>query len=119
MAKTLPNSLIGYFIQQDEPCEMRYSCSQDPAECPPNAVGLPGFLVEEFGMHEWCQVIEQRSYDSLRPIHSQVMGLARLRMVQLAKLLTRTLGRLNYLVQAKTDAWYVSCPPKQRENSSP
>ena len=79
MAKTLPNSLIGYFIQQNEPCEMRYSCSQDPAECPPNAVELPGFLVEEFGMHEWCQVIEQRSYDSLRSIHSQIMCLARLR----------------------------------------
>ena len=65
-------------------------------------------------MHEWCQVIEQRSYDSLRSIHSQIMGLARLRMVQLGKLLTQTLGR-SYLCQAKTDAWYLSLPPKHRE----
>ena len=54
---------------------------------------LPGFLVEEFGMHEWCQVVEHRSYDSMRPIHSQIMGLARLRMVQLAKMISRTLGK--------------------------
>ncbi len=93
MAKTLPNSLIGYFIQQDEPCQFRYRCSQDEAERPPNAVDLPGFLVGEFGMHEWCQVVEQRSFDSHRPIHSQIMALARLRMVELGKLLTRTLGR--------------------------
>ena len=60
LSKTLPNSLIGYMIQQDEPCEFRYSCSLDPGERPPAAVDLPGFLVEEFGMHEWCQVVEQR-----------------------------------------------------------
>ena len=115
LSKTLPNSLIGYLISQDEPCEFRYSCSQDPGERPPCSIELPGFLVEEFGMHEWCQVVEQRSYDSLRPIHSQIMGIARLRMVQLAKLLIKTLGRPSYLCQAKTDAWYVSCPPKCRE----
>ena len=114
LSKTLPNSLIGYMISQDEPCEFRYSCSQDPGERPPCSIELPGFLVEEFGMHEWCQVVEQRSYDSLRPIHSQIMGIARLRMVQLAKLLMNTLGRRS-LCQAKTDAWYVSCPPKCRE----
>ena len=115
LCKTLPNSLIGYMVFQDEPCEFRYSCSQDPGERPPCSIELPGFLVEEFGMHEWCRVVEQRSYDSLRPIHSQIMGIARLRMVQLAKLLIQTLGRPLYLNQAKTDAWYVSCPPKLRD----
>ena len=65
-------------------------------------------------MHEWCQVVEQRSYDSLRPVHSQIMCLARLRMVKLGKLITQTLGR-SYLCQAKTDAWYLSLPLKQRE----
>ena len=35
MSKALPNSLIGYFIQRDEPCTFRYSCSHDIAERPP------------------------------------------------------------------------------------
>ena len=65
-----------------EPMRFVYTCSTDISERPPNSQKLPE--LQTFELHEWVQSIEQRSLDSLKPVHSQIMQLSRLRMHQLA-----------------------------------
>ena len=91
----------------------KYFASTDPHERPPNAMLLP-FRLEPWGVYEWAQRLEKRSYDSVRPIHSQIMQVAHLRMNLLARYLRRTLvgWRPCYACQAKTDAWKCAVPKR-------
>ena len=111
--KSLVNKFVGQLISEDEPVSYKYFASTDPEERPPNAMRLP-YRLEDFGVHEWAQRIEKRSYDSVRPIHSMVMQVARLRMNLLARYLRRTLmgWQPKYACQAKTDAWKCAVPQR-------
>ena len=65
IGKQLFNKAIGFMVSIDESMRFIYRCSTDAADRPPNSVQLPKI---ETPLHEWVQCVEQRSYDSLRPI---------------------------------------------------
>ena len=63
------------------------------------------------GFYEWVQHTERRSTESLRPVHSLVMQISRLRMHLLARQISQIPGfRPQWLCQAKTDCWRIVCP---------
>ena len=68
--KNLFNHLHGMMVNHDE--EMRYIHHQarDIDERPPGSWSLTKISVDP-ELHDWVQCIEQRSYDSMRPIHSR------------------------------------------------
>ena len=107
--KSLVNKAIGFMQSVDEPMKFFHTCSSDPKDRPPNSTKLP--CVKE-GFHEWVQHVECRSTESLRPIHAMVMQISRLRMHLLARHIRTSIHgwRPQWLVQAKTDAWRLSCP---------
>ena len=86
-----------------------HTCSSDPKDRPPNSTKLP---CAKEGFHEWVQHVECRSTESLRPIHAMVMQISRLRMHLLARHIRTSIRGWwpQWLVQAKTDAWRLSCP---------
>ena len=109
VGKQLFNKAIGFMISVDEPLRFIYRCSTHVSDRPPNSTKLPEIKP---GFHEWVQVVEQRSYDSLRPIHAQILQISRMRMHKLARYLRLTISgfRPQYLVSARTDAWHINCP---------
>ena len=114
IGKQLFNKAIGFMVSVDESMRFIYRCSTDAADRPPNSVQLPEI---ETPLHEWVQCVEQRSYDSLQPIHAQIMQISRLRMHLLARYIRSTLVgfRPQYLVSARTDAWHINCPQNMYE----
>ena len=111
LGKSLVSECIGHLVSEDEPVHYKYFASTDPQERPPNSMLLP-FRLEPWGVYEWAQRIEKRSYDSVRPIHSMVMQVAHLRMNLLARYLRRTLvgWRPCNACQARRTLGNVPCP---------
>ena len=107
-AKGLVQKAIGFTISCDEPMRFVHTCSCDPGDRPPNSTLLPS-MRDDFW--EWVQHTERRSTESLRPVHSLVMQISRLRMHLLARQISQIPGwRPQWLCQAKTDCWRVACP---------
>ena len=97
-AKGLFNKAIGFMVSSDEPIVFDYSCSTDPTERPACAVALPLMeRGESAPLHQWAVPTEQRSLDTLRPIHNQILQVARLRVCQVARYLRLSLGLQGWL----------------------
>ena len=104
-------------VSSDEPIVFDYSCSTDPTERPACAVALPLMeRGENAPLHQWAVPVEQRSLDTLRPIHNQILQVARLRVCQVARYLRLSLGLQGwlpkYVCQAKTDALLCAFPKR-------
>ena len=114
-AGTLPkdcvNAAIGMFVAVDEPIVTQHFCGP-PAERP------EGFWREiDLGncdAQDWTCDVEARSFESLRPIWSQIMQLEATRTALLLESLERIPGFVSgkHIVQAKVDAWHVSVSHK-------
>ena len=98
-------------MSQDSPVRFVHGCSTDLADKPGSATLLPSLQDNFF---EWATVVEQRSTESLRPVHSQILQLGKLRMHMLAQKIRISLTgfRPQWLTQARTDAWRLSLPKR-------
>ena len=115
LPKDCMNALVGMKVTHDEPHCTHHFCGNNPAERP------EGFWREiDLGnpdATDWISEVELRSFQSMRPIWSQIIQLEHTRMALLLGHLERIPSFLSkqMCVQARVDAWHVSCPPRVAE----
>ena len=107
MCKTSINSLIGMMCAHDEPSLTQHFCG-------PAAERPEGFWREvDLGnsdTQDWTCDVELRSFQSMRPIWSQILQTEHTRLALVLEHLEHIPGFVpgKHVVQAKVDAWHVS-----------